>query len=198
MSICPEQEERMPQEQPWPVILGAAIGVQAQLEEFDEEGLLKSTLPNLKAAEEQVVAFEATLGERLPENYRDFLLHADGWMSCFSVMDLFGLAELKGSGRWNHAQELLRSYEAEEVLEESEVVREQLLPVGAGQGNDLIVLIRNGYPDAGTVIWFDGGEDARFDDFGDFVENFIVMQQDYMAHLRSQDTSTGLVLLVRR
>jgi hypothetical protein len=181
----------MPQEHPWPVILGAAIGVHAQLEAFDTEGLLQSTLPNLKASEESVLEYEESVGERLPESYREFLLHADGWNACFSVIDLFGLAELQGAGRWQHAQTLLQTYDAEEVLEESEVRAEQLLPVGAGQGNDLIVVIRNGFPDAGTVIWFDGGEDARFDDFGDFVENFIAMQQDYVVHLEQQSQSSG-------
>src|SRR5690606_32576073 len=107
------QEERV-QERTWPVDLGIAIGLQAQLEDGDPEGLLQGTVPRAKASEEQVSQFEATLGERLPESYREFLLHADGWPGAYFTLDLFGLPELQGGGQHRHAQTLLETYDEEE------------------------------------------------------------------------------------
>lgn len=169
------------QEQTWPVDLGVAIGVQAQLEERDPEGLLEGTVPRPKTSEEQISQLERSLGERLPESYRQFLLHADGWPGFYFTLDLFGLPELQGEGKHRHAQTLLETYDAEEVLEDSSLPKADLLPVAAGQGNDLVVILRDGRPEAGTVVWFDGEEYGRFDTFADFFEEVVAMLQDYVA-----------------
>lgn len=169
------------QEQTWPVDLGIAIGVQAQLEERDPEGLLEGTVPRPKASEEQISQLEESIGERLPESYREFLLHADGWPGFYFTLDLFGLVELNGGGKHRHAQTVLETYDEEDVLEDSDLTAADLLPVAAGQGNDLVVILREGRPKAGTVVWFDGEEYARFDSFADFFEDTVAMLQDYLS-----------------
>lgn len=173
----------MAQELSWPVGLGIAIGTQAQIEEFDPEQTFKGTIPRMKATEEDVAAFETERGERLPSSYREFLLHADGWEQFYFTVDLFGIQELRGAGGWQHAQNLLTSYDAEEVLEESELEVTDLLPVAAGQGNDLIVVVREGRPNAGLTVWFDGGEYGRYDDFGDFFEEAVAMLRSWVKEI---------------
>lgn len=170
----------MAQELTWPEILGIGIGTQAQMEELDPDESFEGTVPRLKASEEDIVAFEVRRGERLPKAYREFLLHANGWELFYFTVDLFGLAELEGGGRWQHAQDLLSSYDAEEVLEESELEATDLLPVAAGQGADLVVVVRDGRPNAGMVVWFDGGEYGRYDDFGDFCEEVVAMLREFV------------------
>ncbi|WP_199042661.1 SMI1/KNR4 family protein [Glycomyces salinus] len=168
------------QERTWPVDLGIGIGLQAQLETSDPEGLLGGTVPRPKASAETIAAFEQERGERLPESYREFLLHADGWEQCYFTLDLFGLPELRGGGRGPHARVLLETYEAEDILDESDLAAADVLPVAAGQGNDLVVVVREGRAEAGTVVWFDGGEYGRFETFGDFFEEILAMLQDYI------------------
>ncbi len=168
------------QERTWPVDLGIAIGLQAQLEDGDPEGLLQGTVPRPKVSEEQITQVEASLGERLPASYREFLLHADGWPGAYFTLDLFGLPELQGGGKHRHAQTLLETYDEEEVLDDSGLSRKDLLPVAASQGNDLVVILRDGRPEVGTVVWFDGEEYGRFGTFAEFFEEMVAMLQDYV------------------
>lgn len=169
------------QEHAWPVDLGVGIGLQAQLEQSDTEGLFEGSLPEPSAAEDDVATFEAGFGEQLPRPFRNFLLHANGWHDFYFGLNLFGLAELRGGGKAQRAAELIASYEAEEVFEESGINVADLLPVAAGDGIDLVVLIREGRTHAGAVFWFDGGEYARFEDFGEFFEFVLQLLQRYLA-----------------
>lgn len=163
----------------WPVALGVLIGLQAQIEEQDAEGLLTATIPREKAREAAVVAYEERAGVPLPPDYRNFLLHANGWPGAYFTLDLFGLAELTGSGAARRARELLEVYEDEEDLAESGLEAADLIPVAAGPGNDLVVIISNDRPGAGTVVWFDGGEFGRYRNFAAFFQNLTAAVEAY-------------------
>ncbi|MCX9191746.1 hypothetical protein C3Y87_10025 [Carbonactinospora thermoautotrophica] len=80
----------------WPALIGAMILVKNSIEELDPEHLQEYTLPKKKATEEEIQAAERQLGGRLPEEYRDFLLHANGWRAFYWTVDLFGTPELLG------------------------------------------------------------------------------------------------------
>jgi hypothetical protein len=162
----------MPQENTWAVDLGVAIGVQARIVEVDPEQTFSATLPELKASETSIAEYESETGERLPASYRDFLLHANGWDLFYFTLDLFGLQQLRGAGRWKRAQDLLETYEAEDVLDDSDLDAADLLPVAAGPGTDLVVVVREGRPNAGMTVWFD--------DFGDFFEHTVAMMQNWV------------------
>lgn len=167
-------------ERSWPVSLGVAIGVQAQVEASDADGQLTGTVPRLAATEEQVAEFERETGERLPASYREFLLHANGWPGLYFTLDAFGLEELRGGGSAPHSRELLATYDAEEVLDDSGLDSADVLPIATGQGNDLVLIIREGRPGAGTVVWLDGEEYGRYSDFGAFFDELVGMLQQYV------------------
>lgn len=171
----------------WSANLRAAIDLQLESEAL-QPMLRGATAPNVGASEVEIASFESVRGERLPVSYRAFLSHANGWEeSCFMI-DLFGLRELRGGGRWQRAQDLLASYEAEEVLDESGLEATDLMPVAAGQGADLIVLVRQGRPASGTVIWFDGGEFGRYQDFSAFFQDCLRIFSSWSANQESTRT----------
>lgn len=175
------EQNRPAPELGWPARLGIVIGLQAQVEAADPDGLLTGTVPRMPANEDDVAAFECEAGARLPEAYREFLLHANGWPGMYFSLDAFGLEELRGGGSAARARELLEAYDAEDVLEESGLEASDLLPVAAGQSSDLVAIIRGTRPDAGQVVWIDAGEEYdRFDDFAEFVDEIAGMLEQYI------------------
>ncbi|WP_282777138.1 MULTISPECIES: SMI1/KNR4 family protein [unclassified Nocardia] len=164
----------------WPVLLGMAISTKGEMEQQGNY-LGGVTLPREKAAELAVVDFERSIGEVLPSSYRSFLLHANGWEEFFYTMDLFGLPELLGRGKWRHASFLLQTYSDEGDLCDSGLEIDGLIPVAANQGRDLVVTVREGWPGAGATVWFDGGVIGRFSDFQEFFEHVVDMERAYLA-----------------
>ena len=101
-------------------------------------------------------------------------------------LDVFGTAELSGGGKATHAQELLETYEAEDVLEDSDLAASDVLPIATSQGNDLVLMIREGHPEAGTVVWIDGEEYGRYPDFGAFFDEVVGMLQHFTVSQAAQ------------
>ncbi|MEU6246070.1 SMI1/KNR4 family protein [Glycomyces sp. NPDC047010] len=163
----------------WPVLLGLAIGAHSQIEALDTGTGFKIGVPRPAANDEQIVSAEAELGLRLPESYRHFLTHADGWEGAYFTLDLFGTPELHGQGHADRARELIETLTAEGDLEDSGLDVADLVPVAAGEGSDLVVIVGEGRPGAGTVIWFDGGEYGRYPDFAAFFTDLVAMLQTY-------------------
>jgi hypothetical protein len=161
-------------------MLGLLMGVQRQVEESDPDGLLAGSLPRMAATEEQVAEFERESQQAFPVSYRQFLLHANGWPGAYFTLDLFGLDELRSGGSVPHAKVLLDTYAAEDVLEESGLAVEDVVAVASSQGNDLVLMIREGRPEAGTVIWFDGEEYGRYQAFSAFVLELIAILQTFL------------------
>lgn len=167
----------------WKALLGELILAKNEVDELDPEHVERYTVPRTAAAEEDIAAFEREFGERLPEQYRDLLLHADGWNSFYFDADLFGLAELRGEGRSAaQARELLDVYDAEGALEDAGLSRDDVLPIAAGPGmRALFLLVRSGRPEAGQVSWMDAEEVDRYRD----VVEFIASMRDY-AHRQAE------------
>ncbi|WP_395951658.1 SMI1/KNR4 family protein [Actinomadura sp. 3N508] len=145
------------------------IMVKSDIDQLPGNSNENYTLPRVKASEAEVAEFEQGIGERLPASYRNFLLHADGWLEFYYLMDLFGLPELRGGGNWPVANRLLTVY-SEDALEAADLDPKGVVPVGAGQGmRDLLLIVRDGWPAAGEVSWIDGEEIGRFEDFATFM-----------------------------
>lgn len=167
----------------WPALLGVAIGTNARLLEL-EPNLHWSTLPRVKNTEAGLRAFESEFLETLPPGYRDFLLFADGWEAFYFGMGIFGLPELRGGGNWRPAQELLRTYDDEEVLENIGIDMSDVMPIAAGQRLNLIVVYRAGTATPGQVVWIDSGEEfARFDDFMGCFEFMVSLKQRHLSRV---------------
>ncbi len=137
-------------------MLAAATGVHARLHEI-EPAIHAPTRPRPPADAASLLAFEHEAGHALPPGYRAFLLAADGWEHCYLRMSVFGLAELRGGGPWSRAQELLRAYRDEEVLEHLGVEAHEVVPVAAGQRLHLVLAHRADTDRAGEVMWIDAG-----------------------------------------
>jgi hypothetical protein len=166
----------MPDRNTWPVVLGLTIIAKRELQQRDPEQADDDTVPRLKLSPEALAEFEHEIGEPLPQEFHDFLLHADGWPGVYYDLDLFGTSELRGGGKWRTAQNLLDVYGGEGVLDALGLDPKGVVPVAAGDGNDLVLLVRRGWPDAGQVSWILGGEEfIRAEDYKAFVE-FLMTQ----------------------
>jgi hypothetical protein len=173
-----------PRELNWPATIGHAIMTRQQLHALDP--IEPDSLPSLKADEADIVAYERELGERLPEVYRSFLLHANGWRGFYYDVDLFGLEELYGGGASDLAEDLLDSYVDEGVLDDIGLDPDDVMPVGAGRGSTtLFLIIRPGRPGAGQVSWIGSGKETdRFADFADFIASMTAYDLRRIEQLR--------------
>jgi len=173
--------------QNWPALIGRLIEVRAEVDAADPQHLQPHTLPRVKASESEVADFEQEIGERVPAEYRDFLLHADGWPKLHFDVDLFGLPELRGGGSWNIGEQTLETYDNEGVLDDSGVGLTDIVPVGAGPGmSTVFAIVRNGLPQAGAVLWFsDGQEVERYQGFADFIASRIAYTERRLGKLRA-------------
>lgn len=151
------------------------IIVKERIDELDAEHLADYTVPRVKAGQAVIAAVEqAHGGERLPNEYRNFLLHANGWRCFYFLMTLFGLPELEGEGDGAVGAKLLKVYDDEGVLENLGLTTNDVIVAGAGAGSrDLFLLVREGRPNAGQVSWLDGEEIDRYVDFADFFASVI-------------------------
>jgi hypothetical protein len=166
----------------WRALLAGLILAKNEVYELDPQHVERYTVPRPAAAEDDIAAFEHEFGERLPEQYRDLLLHADGWSSFYFDADLFGLAELRGEGSAAQARELLDVYDAEGALEDAGLSRDDVLPIAAGPGMPaLFLLVRSGRPEAGQVSWMDAEEVDRYRN----VVEFLASMRDY-AHRQAE------------
>ena len=166
----------MPDRNPWRVVLGLTITAKRDLHERDPEQTDDDTVPRLKMSPQELDTFEREVGEPFPAEFHEFLLHANGWPGVYYDLDLFGSLELRGGGKWRTAQTLLEVYRKEGVLDALGLDPQGVIPVAAGEGNDLVVLVRPGWKNEGEVSWIIGGQEfARAEDFKAFVE-FLMTQ----------------------
>ena len=150
--------------------------IHQQIRQWDSERLWDPRLPNVAATPSEVADAERRLGNAVDGQYRQFLLHANGWENFFQEVDLFGLGDLLGGARLTAARQALE--DLIEVGVPSAVVYGQraLLPIALSREDaHLFVLVRPGELGAGRVIWYRGREIDVFPDF----ESFFVTMAEY-------------------
>jgi hypothetical protein len=161
--------------------------VKQRLAEVDTGRLWEYHLPRVAASEERLQQVEAHLGEALDPSYRAFLRHADGWPAFYQAVDLFGSAELLGSERFQHAEEMLGYLGQEQPATSG--TDSGLLPVAASPVDlDLFVMTRRSSPHPGTVIWLAGSEIDRFPSFDEY---FLAMIDYNRAEIQGLQASTN-------
>src|SRR5690625_338974 len=102
--------QTQPDEVDWKTLLGRLILAKQLIHQHDPEQVEEFTLPREKATEQEIAELETRVGERISEQYRNFLLHANGWPKIYFNVSLFGIAEFDGEGDWHTANELLDIY----------------------------------------------------------------------------------------
>ncbi|MDR2157162.1 MAG: SMI1/KNR4 family protein [Clostridiales Family XIII bacterium] len=143
--------------------------VQNEVQRLDQLGLYEYYYPELAATEAQLTAVEAHLGHRLDQDYRDFLLCANGWKGFIQDFNLFGTGDLMGSALMDDAMLTLQIYDEEHVLEASGFTKAELLPIAAAPfGKDLFTIARPTSRQPGVVVWFAGEEIERRPDFREY------------------------------
>ncbi len=153
----------------------AAIGylflVQDRIQGVDVNGLFEYCYPKLAAPENDIIEWENRNNAFLPDQYKDFLMAANGWESVNQDKSLFGLNDLSLSSDSKFVKlrdlslDLISNYGAKEYL----------LPVGAAQySNDLYLLVLDkDSPFYGEVIWTAGEEIDRYENFDEFFLSLI-------------------------
>ncbi|MFE3191666.1 SMI1/KNR4 family protein [Nocardia sp. NPDC059240] len=170
----------------WPAMIGYLLIVKNEIDQRDLEKLQEYTAPRQKVSEEVLRGAESSLNVQFPVEYRNFLLHADGWKSFYWNTDLFGMLEFSGEGAAHVATEGLGVYEAEGVLEDLKLEGHDLIPIGAGIGSEnLFLLVVSGDAEkVGTVIWIDGGDEIEtFRGFDEFFAAIIEEHKSYLEEL---------------
>ncbi|GIG55684.1 hypothetical protein Lfu02_00560 [Longispora fulva] len=175
----------------WKVLIGQVILAKNEADQLEPDHLEPLVAPRAPATPEDIAAFEAAAGERLPGQYRDFLAHADGWRSFYFRAKLFGLTDLAGhSPEAQVAADILDVYADEDVFEDLDVGRDDVFAICAGVGmRTMFVMIREGRPDAGTVIWLDGEEVERYSSLTEFFASMRDYSLQQAAKLRAQPSN---------
>ena len=152
----------------WRLDIVTAVAVQQACMRVDVDELWEYSLPELRASEQEIADAEKRLGFRLPEQYRSFLLYANGWRCFYQDVNIFGTGELLGGELHEQAEELLEV--AKEVLPPLEYDLDCFFPIAASMTQiDLFVIGKVGSPWEGQVIWIAGD---IIDESPSFLDSF--------------------------
>lgn len=156
--------------------IAVLLDVRNQLMEADKQGLWEYHFPEVAATPEEITEIQKRLNLALSEEYKTFLLCANGWKCFFQMVDLFGTNDLI-SDKMEFARDLLAvEMEYDQELQE---LKDQLLPIAASEDdNDLFAMVLAPGERFGEVIWLAGGEIERFPSFMDFFESMIKYNEE--------------------
>lgn len=151
--------------------IAALLNVRNKLMEADKQGMWEYHFPEAAATQEEVKELQEKLKLTLSEEYKTFLLCANGWKCFFQMVDLFGTNELI-SDKMEAARELLAiEMEYDPELQE---LKNDLLPIAMSEDDrDLFVMVLADGEGFGEVRWLAGGEIERFRSFTEFFETMI-------------------------
>ncbi len=164
----------------------ALLNVRNRLMEADKQGLWEYHFPEVAATHEEVMQIQGKLKLTLSEEYKTFLLCANGWKCFFQMVDLFGTKELI-SDKMEFAREILAE-EMEYDLELQEL-KNYLLPIAMSEDDkDLFVMVLADGERFGEVIWLGGGEIERFKSFMEFFESMIKYNEGELERMLTQNS----------
>lgn len=157
----------------WLDYIGLGWKVTQERMKADWKGIWDYALPHVRATEEEVARTEETLGFRLPDSYRGFLLASNGWPCFYQDMTIFSTDDLLGGPLYDAGRIPLDLPECVESMAIDGVVAADYFTVAASETqNDVALLGRPGTPAEGTVTWW-GGE--VMDRYKDFLEYYLSM-----------------------
>jgi hypothetical protein len=154
----------------WQVLIVEMTKAKQALHEVDSGGVYEYHVPRVGCTEEELLVVEASLGERLDPQHREFLRHAGGWRWFWHEVHLFGPQELMGGPAMDYALEMLRLAD----LSEAGCTVHALLPVASGPNNtDVFAIGRQATSVEGRVLWIAGGLVEQFDGFEQYFASMI-------------------------
>ncbi|WP_163253625.1 SMI1/KNR4 family protein [Bacillus tropicus] len=169
----------------WKDRITTLVLVKQELMKQDVEQIWPHHFPEVGASEEYLYAFEQECGYKLDLKYRDFLKHSNGWKGFYQAVDLFGIEQLRKSTIMEYAQMLLTVID-DDVLKESGVVREDLLPIAVSEfDKDLFVLCLPNSSRPGEIIWFAGEEIDRFKNFEEYFLAIVNYNREKILALKN-------------
>lgn len=155
----------------WKRELVIAHLVKQKVSEVDFDQLWPNTIPNLATSLTRLTDLETKLGHKIDNQFAEFLSNADGWVSFYQNIDIFGVDDFYGGVRWNLAEELLQSLEPLEPI--CGFARNELLPFAVSTTDiDVMVIAKPSSRTPGVVMWMAG---AHIDTFNGFNEWFLAM-----------------------
>jgi hypothetical protein len=158
----------------WKEEIVKLVMIKQALAELDKQRVWPHHLPSVAASPESIADAERHLGFALDTHYAEFLRHANGWKGFYQTVDLFGVEDLMGSAKMQHALELLEVMG--DAVKASGFNAQDFLPLGVTLlDRDLFVLTKPTSARGGLVIWFSGEEADRFQTF----EEFFLAMMDY-------------------
>lgn len=147
------------------------INIRQELKNVDKKQLwFYDDFPNPGIDEIKIKEFEKDMHLILPNKYRDFLKVVNGWKNFWHGVDLFSIEDFKDKELMNYTKE---------AIELLYIDDNSLFPIGiAKEDIDLFTIIKTGYKDEGTIIWFAGCEVERYKDFNEFLKGIYILLED--------------------
>ena len=169
----------------WRSDITKAITVQQACMRVDVDGLWEYSLPELRASEQEIADAERQLGCRLPEQYRSFLLYANGWRCFYQDVHLFGTSDLRGGKLFDRVREFLQIDIDDGPEGALDFDIDDVLPIAASMTQtDTFVIGKVGTPKEGHVIWQAGGVIEEYDSFVEYFRAMVAydkMQAEALA-----------------
>jgi hypothetical protein len=143
-----------------------------------------STAPRAAATPQQIAEAEQLMGVRLHKQYRDFLLHANGWPYFSGAISLLGTEDYMGSPMYQRA---LANIEALRQPVGYLSRSKSLLPIGVSDAalDTLCMPIARGGARA-TVIWYNNVEPEEFLDFETFFNTLLERMPYKIAYYKAK------------
>ena len=174
--------------QDWKQQIAVAWLVRQEMMGVDTQKLWPYHLPEVAAADEQLLEAEQHLGHSIDPRYKAFLKCANGWPAFYQAVDLFGTDDLIYGSRKENGEFILSLLD-EAVVKKSGIKREDLLPIAATNlDRDLFVITRPTSNSPGIVIWFAGEEIDRFPNFDEFFLAMVEYNRIAVKRFKEQRT----------
>jgi hypothetical protein len=174
----------------WKASIAALRLIHEEIEHADKRRLYPRHLPETEATREQIEDTELKLNCRLPSDFAQFLLHADGWTNFVQDNRLFGTTDLR-DGRWyDLGIERIAAIEAF-ALHDAGVVPDEGVVIAASE-HDIDVFwmaLSSKSLSAGTIVWFAGGEVERYASFTEFFLAQVEYDRQWRDDFRKQAQS---------
>ena len=139
--------------------------------DHDKMKALSWHLPNVGARPENIALAQKGVGTEFSEEFKEFLIYADGWQGFHISTDLFGTKEfLEGRSKFICQRPELMAFLKANNLSETDVV-----PIGASD-LDLDIFLHfspNSTTLPGGVLWFANEEVDRYGSFAEFFSSMV-------------------------